>query len=134
MAVPFESWVGASASTAGVRFEGRPISITSCRGRGYPDNGLANLVLAHDRCNEQKSAFMAAGTHVERWREWMELQRTELERVARELGWENYPARTLGVARGIYLRLPGEARLWLAASSFTTAAADLARLRSALAA
>lgn len=99
----------------------------------YPDNGLANLVLAHVSCNEQKSAYMAATVHVERWRERMVSQQTKLDRAARELSWDNDPERTLGVARGIYLRMPGEARLWVADTSFTTAATELPRLRIALA-
>src|SRR5207244_12917024 len=34
----------------------------------YPDDGLENLVVAHARCNAQKSDFLAAAVHVDHWR------------------------------------------------------------------
>src|SRR5690606_30022220 len=35
----------------------------------YPEDGLANLVLAHDRCNQAKRDFLPATQHVVRWAE-----------------------------------------------------------------
>jgi hypothetical protein len=34
--------------------------------------------------------------------------------------WERHPERNLSVARGIYLRLPDDARLWLGAGEYAT--------------
>ena len=82
-----------------------------------------NLVVAHSRCNAQKSDFLAAAAHVGHWR-----ARTrsgspvsaELDRVAEAIGWTRHPERTLGVARALYLRLPEDARLWLQGEEFVT--------------
>src|SRR4051812_36723701 len=60
----------------------------------HPDNGLDNLVAAHDRCNNAKRESLAAADHLDRW-----LRRGSLDEVSRELGWPSNRARTLGVAR-----------------------------------
>ncbi len=38
-----------------------------------------------------------------------------------QLGWDSHPQRTLSIARGIYLRVPRNARLWLARDRFEPA-------------
>jgi hypothetical protein len=43
---------------------------------------------------------------------------SQLDDLATQAGWERQPARTLSVARAIYLRLPDDARLWLRAREF----------------
>ena len=99
----------------------------------YPDDSLENLVVAHTRCNAQKSDFLAAAAHVDHWR-----ARTrsgspvsaELDRLAEATGWTRHPDRTLGVARALYLRLPEDARLWLRGEEFVTA--DRPALEAAL--
>ncbi|MDY0062847.1 MAG: HNH endonuclease domain-containing protein [Myxococcota bacterium] len=99
----------------------------------YPDNGIHNLVLAHRRCNQHKRDFLAAGSHLQRWvqRNWTDPgPGAQLAGFAEEVGWESHPARTLGVARGIYLRLPRVARLWLEEDEFE--APDPALLEQAL--
>ena len=95
--------------------------------------GLENLVVAHARCNAQKSDSLAAAAHVDHWR-----ARTrsgspvsaELDRLAEAIGWTRHPERTLGVARALYLRLPEDARLWLRGEEFVTA--DRPALEAAL--
>jgi len=99
----------------------------------YPDDGLENLVVAHARCNAQKSDFLAAAAHVDHWR-----ARTRsgspvaaaLDRLAEAIGWTRHPDRTPGVARALYLRLPEDARLWLRGEEFVTA--DRPALEAAL--
>ena len=81
----------------------------------YPDNGMENLVVAHKRCNSEKRDFLAATDHVERWKSRFPLQAgtsSELSTLADSAGWERDPGKTLGAARGLYLRLHSDARLW----------------------
>ncbi len=96
----------------------------------YPDNGIENLVVADRRCNGAKRNFLAAGEHVRRWRERNIEMGHELLGIAAGRKWESHAEETLGVARGIYLRLPRGARLWLRGPDF--APADPDRLLEAL--
>ncbi len=41
-----------------------------------------------------------------------------LDGLAASTGWDRRPVRSLSVARAIYPRLPGDARLWLRAGEF----------------
>ena len=85
----------------------------------HPDDGVANLVLAHGRCNRSKSDFLAARRHVEGWRArtWDDGGRPTkaLVSLARDAGCERdldlAPA-TLASARAIYLHLPRGIHLW----------------------
>lgn len=94
----------------------------------YPEDGLANLVLAHGTCNQRKSDFLAAGEHVARWRQ--RLDAPGLLALAEELRWEAHEAELLSVARATYLRLPTNAVLWLRGREFERA--DLGKLRACL--
>lgn len=87
----------------------------------HPDDNLGNLVAAHAACNQSKRDFLAAAPHVERWLEWTDRRADDLAALAREAGWEHDTPRTLGVARALYLRLPADARLWLARDTFEPA-------------
>lgn len=88
----------------------------------YPDNGVENLVLAHQRCNNAKRDFLAATPHVTNWlARFQSPDADALTRLSREAGWESRPAQTLGVASAIYLRLPAEVELWLAPGRFKAA-------------
>lgn len=80
----------------------------------YPDNGIENLVLAHKKCNGDKSDHLAAADHVERWVRRMHERGADLAEVARAERWERQPEVTLNVARAIYLRLPEGVKLWRA--------------------
>jgi hypothetical protein len=101
----------------------------------WPDNGLENLVAAHQGCNNSKRDFLAATQHIEAWlprfREG-ESDARALGEAAIDLGWDSHPERTLSVARAIYLRLPEATRLWVARDAFE--AADPGRLADLLAA
>jgi hypothetical protein len=98
----------------------------------YPDNGLDNLVAAHERCNKNKRDFLAAADHLERWRQRARNHGDMLADVADRLRWDRNSDRSHGVASALYGRLPAGARLWRAGSDFE--AADLVRLASALSA
>jgi hypothetical protein len=95
----------------------------------YPNDAIENLVVAHERCNGQKRDFLAAADHVARWMERLAGD-AQLREVAEHAGWEHDADRSLGVARGIYLRLPGDMPLWLRGSEF--AADDVRRVRALL--
>lgn len=89
----------------------------------FADDGLDNLVLTDRRCNGAKSAHLAATDHLDRWSSRFSTGSTlatDLQTLAQAENWERDAPRTLGVARGIYLHLPSEARLWLLADRFET--------------
>lgn len=88
----------------------------------HPDNGIENLVVADQRCNNNKRDFLAAGEHVEHWaarfsRDSGALSQ-QLSEIAQRSGWERHPERTLNTARAMYLRLPDEVRLWVRKREF----------------
>ncbi|MEZ4299749.1 MAG: HNH endonuclease domain-containing protein [Polyangiaceae bacterium] len=97
----------------------------------HADNGLDNLVAAHEDCNLRKSDYLADDGHVERWRERSELHASALRQIAHDHSWEVRPERTFGVARSIYHMLPEDARLWHARAEFVKI--EKARITSALA-
>lgn len=87
----------------------------------YPDDGLDNLVAADRRCNVDKSSSLAAPDHVARWaRRFVKEsdQHGQLQEMAGATRWHRDARRTLGAARGIYMRLPVDARLWLRQREF----------------
>jgi hypothetical protein len=87
----------------------------------YPDDGLDNLVVADVACNGAKSSSLAASHHVARWARRFandSAERRQIDALARETAWDRDRGRSLGVARGIYWRLPDEARLWLRRKEF----------------
>jgi hypothetical protein len=84
------------------------------------DDGIENLVYAHARCNNQKSAYLAAEDHVDRW-----IQRlrdpgcsSQLAKLAAEKHWESDPSKTLAIARSTYLILPPTYKLWVSGTQF----------------
>lgn len=101
----------------------------------YPDDGIHNLVATHRRCNTSKGAALATPSHVEAWSARFHRSdvRECLERVAAKRRWPAHAERTLSVARAVYLRLPADARLWLAGDEFVPpdASALAAALRGA---
>lgn len=94
----------------------------------YPEDGLANLVVAHDRCNQAKRDFLPATEHVVRWAD--RLANGELFVLQDQLQWQAAAGEMRGVARGIYLRLPSDAVLWVAGREFDRP--DSGRLREVL--
>ena len=88
----------------------------------YPDDSLDNFVFADERCNAEKSASLAADIHLERWSRRLRSGATEfiaVQDLASRTRWERNADRSLNVARGIYLRLPNDARLWLRIGEYT---------------
>ncbi|MFO0760872.1 MAG: HNH endonuclease domain-containing protein [Byssovorax sp.] len=98
----------------------------------HADNSIDNLVAAHGKCNGQKSDFLAAAEHVERWRERSIRNERALADLASAHHWESAPGRSLSVTRAIYGMLPEDARLWRRGKDFVVI--DRARITSALAA
>jgi 5-methylcytosine-specific restriction endonuclease McrA len=99
----------------------------------YPDDTLDNFVVADRRCNGDKSSALAAGQHVARWAARFSKGSSEhaaLEDLAGRGIWVRECGRTLGVARGLYLPLPEDARLWLRGHEFV--APDAATIAGAL--
>jgi hypothetical protein len=99
----------------------------------YPDNGLDNLVVADIACNQAKANSLAASHHVVRWAHRFvsdSSQRRQIDALAGEAAWDRDRGRSLGVARGIYWRLPDEARLWMRRKEFV--ALDRPMLEQAL--
>ncbi len=87
----------------------------------YPDNGLDNLVVAHERCNCDKSDHLATVEHVGRWRARFDEEApvsTALGRLAAELRWDRDARRTLSAARATYLHLAEGTLLWRFGSRF----------------
>jgi hypothetical protein len=84
----------------------------------YPDNGIENLVVAHRRCNHAKLDHLAAADHVTRWVDRADRYASDLAAIAHRRDWDRHPERSISVARSIYLRLPPDARLWLARETF----------------
>lgn len=86
----------------------------------HPDDGLDNLVGAHESCNANKSDFLASAEHV---RVWTERNRdaATLAAIAEDCRWEREPEQTHGTARGIYLRLSSDVRLWKSGREFIPA-------------
>jgi hypothetical protein len=99
----------------------------------YPDDGLDNLVVTDVACNSLKSSSLAAATHITHWVRRFDQDSTEhsqLLALAEATTWERRTDRSVSVARGIYLRLPDHARLWLRGKEFVTP--DRATIETAL--
>ncbi|MGN6108817.1 MAG: HNH endonuclease domain-containing protein [Kofleriaceae bacterium] len=84
-------------------------------------DAIENLVVADEHCNSRKTDYLAATTHVERWRERLDSAEHALSEIAAHVTWETGRARTLGVARALYLPLPANARLWSQADGLVPA-------------
>ncbi|RLB49337.1 MAG: hypothetical protein DRJ42_21205 [Deltaproteobacteria bacterium] len=86
----------------------------------YPNNAIENLVIAHSDCNQSKGDHLASADHVQRWAQRLDLDGSDgqLREIADAARWEKAPARSVGVARSIYLRLPGDIRLWQGKKAF----------------
>lgn len=96
----------------------------------HADDGLDNLVVAHEQCNLAKRNFLAAGQHVARWRRRSRDDGAKLEYIAAHCRWPRAMERTLGIARATYEIIPG-GLLWLAGREFESP--DPAALRRILA-
>jgi len=84
----------------------------------YPDDGLDNLVVADPKCNNKKRDFLAAAKHVERWKERLKADDSDLATIAASVGWRRDTERTTSIAKSIYSRLPLSTPLWVELSTF----------------
>lgn len=84
----------------------------------YPDDGLDNLLLAHDRCNREKLHFLADLDFARRWRDRSHEQACRLDEIAASTRWPRDRARTFGVVASVYQGVPDGVRLWAGADRF----------------
>jgi len=87
----------------------------------YQDDGIENLVLAHERCNHGKRDYLAATDHLGHWLERFNCNLDvgrQLYQLAQDKQWESRPESTLGVASSVYHRLPGYSQLWVKKITF----------------
>lgn len=87
----------------------------------HPNDAIENLVAAHARCNGAKSDHLAATGHLSRWVERSERDTKLLAQLAAATSWRSELQTSLGVARGIYLRIPDDTRLWKGGRDFEAA-------------
>lgn len=78
----------------------------------YGEDGLANLVVADEACNGDKSDRLPARDLVLSWRTRNKSIESDLAKVAPGLSWELGVDRSLGLARAVYRHLPGGSLLW----------------------
>ena len=109
-----------SASTAPTGWREAGILITFFHGPGIPTTVFDNLVAAHTRCNNAKSATLAGLGHLRLWMERFGDTSTNLrvEAVKLSTGWPRRPDRVLSIARATYLWLPEGTRLWRENSAY----------------
>jgi hypothetical protein len=80
-----------------------------------PNYGLANLVLADKRCNNQKHDNYASLDLVARW---AERPVRALREIADDAKWPLRLFESLGIARSLYAHVPGGTRLWAGPGAF----------------
>jgi 5-methylcytosine-specific restriction endonuclease McrA len=95
----------------------------------HPDNTVDNLVAACSRCNNAKSASIAAPHHLQAWLS-RRSDSAELDAIAAATGFARRPDRTLGTVTATYLWLPHRTPLWLRDDDYELV--DRARLRQLL--
>lgn len=80
----------------------------------YPNDGLANLVVAHSACNLEKSDHVAAFQHYQHWQERNADQTiiNTIEEIATQSLWEVRLVESINIAQTLYGRLDGGVELW----------------------
>ena len=77
-------------------------------------DAIENLVLADQRCNNDKRDLLPGPPYVTAWARRNQHHRVALTRLATASRWDTDPAATTAVARSIYSHLPpGGTPLWL---------------------
>ena len=77
-------------------------------------DAIENLVLADQRCNNDKRDLLPAPPHVATWAHRNQRHAAALTNLATASRWDTDPAATVAVARSIYSHLPpGATPLWL---------------------
>ncbi len=91
----------------------------------YPNDALANFVVADKKCNNHKKDFLASGQHLNKW--WKRISDTDdssfkdLNHIAEQRSWETGFEITQSVASAIYLRLHDGVDLWQRGREFVPA-------------
>jgi hypothetical protein len=80
----------------------------------YPNDALANFVLAHSNCNNSKSDHFAATGHLDKWvhRNQSPSELAQLNIIAANESWELLDQSSISIAHTLYSRLPFDAELW----------------------
>lgn len=78
----------------------------------HPDDGLDNLVAAHDACNRDKLHFLADLDFAKRWQARNRDLDGALTDLAATVAWPRDPRRTRGIVAAAYLAAPEGIRLW----------------------
>lgn len=78
----------------------------------HPDDGLDNLVAAHDACNRDKLHFLADLGFAKRWQARNRDLDHALSDLAASVSWPRDPRRTRGIVAAAYLAAPEGIRLW----------------------
>ena len=88
----------------------------------HPNDSVENLVVVDAGCNLKKRDFLAATVHLERWHQrFLESgTRERLAAIAASYRWESDHAKSLGIARSVYLNLTRSVRLWQFGDEFET--------------
>ena len=90
----------------------------------WPNDAIENLVVA-DRCNGAKSDHLAAGVHLERWRETRAQGHHALTVIADRHRWRSDPQRTSALIRTAYSHVAPGTPLWRSGREFDIAIGPL---------
>lgn len=88
----------------------------------YPNDSLANFVVAHRKCNANKKDFLAYEEHLSNWVERFKVpsQMSGLATIAQDNKWDVGDSVSQNIGRAIYLNLHGGIDLWKIDKSFTS--------------
>ena len=88
----------------------------------YPNDSLANFVIAHRKCNANKKDFLAYEEHLASWVTRLKdaSQMSDLEIIAQDNKWDVGETVSENIGRAIYLNLQGGIDLWKIDKSFTS--------------
>jgi 5-methylcytosine-specific restriction endonuclease McrA len=80
----------------------------------FPNDGLANYVLAHSACNGSKSDHVAGVDHFAEWmrRNHSNAELTDLQQIANQHNWDLKNQESVNIAKALYMRLQPEVELW----------------------
>ena len=87
----------------------------------YPNDSLANYVVAHSKCNRDKRDHLAANSHVLNWAGRIQGENSKLSDlalIADERHWELGVEGSMGVVSAIYKHLQPEVELWKFGNEF----------------
>ena len=86
----------------------------------FPNDGLANYVLAHSFCNGSKSDHIAGVDHFAHWmeRNHSAAKLSDLQHIADQHNWVLKNHESVNIAKTLYLRLQPEVELWKDVESY----------------